>query len=172
MLGLLDPSAQLTLWTRNNWGAWGPGQGRGLGIPMMAHLCQMAWGCPSPSFPFVPALVRGTMESLRNVRALELQLQVRGGEGSRAGHTQLCQAPPSWPLPARATQSGEESPAPTGQESQDTGHPALPAAPKPPGYCPPAPGLWFLEAQEPPPPPVGLRGAEGLLPSSAPRGSW
>lgn len=78
------------------------------------------------------------MESLQYVRALGLQLQVRE-EG----------ASPSWPLPARATQKGEESPSPKGQESGDAGHGSrLPTALEPPDCCPPLPALGTLQAPQ------------------------
>lgn len=42
--------------------------------------CMVGLGLKLPPLPY-PALVRGAMESLQHVRALELQLQVRPGRG-------------------------------------------------------------------------------------------
>lgn len=79
-----------TLWTRGDWGA-------GLSI-LLARLCLRA---RAVSVLLCPDLVRGTMEALQHVPALELQLQVRGGA---AGDAQPCQPSPG-PRPAHSSQS-------------------------------------------------------------------
>ena len=65
---------------------------------LLARLCRRA---RAASVLLCPALVRGTMEALQHVPALELQLQVRGGA---AGHAQPCQPSPG-PRPAHSSQS-------------------------------------------------------------------
>ena len=85
-----------TLWTR------GDPVDSGTGEPGPSVL--LAWPClwtRAASVLLCPALVRGTMEALQHVPALELQLQVRGGA---AGHAQPCQPSPS-PHQAHASQS-------------------------------------------------------------------